>query len=829
MAIGNSSIATLIEKAKNTISTLADEKYYDNIFRKNDFALINSYLALTAFEQERNIYIRTCNYESALQLAIPILYPIAIKILLENANLYNPYFEEVAENNYFVNNTGIYINTTDNNSNIKDKFVLKRFIKDGFRYKYPKNTQDIFNFYFLVPKIYEPQRNIIKKLEHYRSFFSSIHKKASENNIFPPSLFKKKIMLVCQKSYIKDQLKNTFLNCIPLAFIINNNNEEFSIESNMLIDPMILITYQYEIAFEYIKRHNNETQFSYLLIIDANKENNVSFRIKNFCANEYIKNFGFIGNEPVKNDNSMLLWNWENKEEMKLKGKFEINYDFSHSLEESSEITQAVNKYYEILVKINNEFEEIKFYYPAINSLQRIIKDKLYQITEFDSKIAEHMFTRMQESFLSHFYEIEDFEEYYNELKQILYKIYNLLRSSPGIKERLQTMNKEKIYLVVENTEYDNWEQNLENYDNVYLFSYKDFLKDITSHNSKSTYWLTFIPDEKKLIQLYNTLLEQEVNVRLLLYPSEIRIFKARQKNIREKIRNNYGIKDLSLFPELEIEVQEKELLDDLINRFEEEFDDYTDIYDYNSNRYLFYKISVLDREENKNIITIPHKILKETNSEIDLVTINDLISGDNILVYDNKKRESFYEILSEESEKIKDVNYYSILWKERLKKYLNYEVIDYSKSENYYSVDKMGKLCNYLGIKPDYIIRNWFNNPDRVRFPKKSILEKLVTILKNNYLLNSEEEREIKSARKFFVGIMISLGQNLSSELQTIMLINENSRDNFIKENVIDNKNQFPFLCRFDLESIKSIIKHNFTKYKFIEIIEKEEVEDND
>ncbi len=40
MAIGNSSISTLIEKAKNKISTLADEKYYNYIFRKNDF-LIN--------------------------------------------------------------------------------------------------------------------------------------------------------------------------------------------------------------------------------------------------------------------------------------------------------------------------------------------------------------------------------------------------------------------------------------------------------------------------------------------------------------------------------------------------------------------------------------------------------------------------------------------------------------------------------------------------------------------------------------------------------------------------------------------------------------------
>lgn len=78
-----------------------------------------------------------------------------------------------------------------------------------------------------------------------------------------------------------------------------------------------------------------------------------------------------------------------------------------------------------------------------------------------------------------------------------------------------------------------------------------------------------------------------------------------------------------------------------------------------------------------------------------------------------------------------------------------NYKIVDSSENESYYNIEKIWNLANYLGIKPDYILKTGLII--RTRFvSSKSILEKLLVILKNNYLLNSEEEREIKSARKF-------------------------------------------------------------------------------
>ena len=824
MALSDSALSTLLEKANNYNASLADNIYYESIFANNNFGLINSYIAFTAFQQERNIYIRTCNLDSALQLALPILYPIAIKILLENADLYHPHFEEVAEDNYFVNKKNIYeVGYRDS------KPCLIGNVKNGYSYINIPNDTALLNTYYLVPKNSKANKNIIKSLNHYELVFNSITTNPYKSIRKPPSLFTKKIMVVGTKSYLEEKIKqNSFLSSFPIAFIINNEEDNYQLDTELPLDPMILITHKYQTAFKYIEKYYKESKFEYFLLIDSNKENNISAKIKNFCANGFVKNFGFIGNEIIKNDNTMLLWNWGNIEEMKIKGKYGIKFDYSFSLEESTELTQEINKYIEILKNMADEFEEISkdLYCFATRGLKKILDDKLFKITDIDSEIINYMFQKMSDILLSNYYETEDFEKYYKELKNILYNIFNLLRSTPGIKQKLQLMNEKKVYLVVENSRYDEWKNSLSDFDNVYLFSFRDLLKDLKSKNSKDLYWLTFIPDEKKLLQLYNTLVDQEVSIHLLLHPSEIRIFTAKQKNINKYTSNKHEIKDTSLFPEIESEVQEKESLDDLISRFEDNFEDTINNFDYESNCYSSYKISVLDIDENKKNIIVPLTILRDNGSEINLVTVDSLLPGDNIFVYDSKDKKSLYEILSEKSEKIKDVNYYSRLWKDRLKKYLNYKIVDSSENESYYNIEKIWNLANYLGIKPDYILKNWLNNTDQVRFPQKSILEKLLVILKNNYLLNSEEEREIKSARKFFVGIMISLGLNLSSELQNIMLGEKDSKENFIKENVIGNPNQFPLLYRLDWESILGIIGYNFVKYKFIEILNREEID---
>jgi hypothetical protein len=84
-----------------------------------------------------------------------------------------------------------------------------------------------------------------------------------------------------------------------------------------------------------------------------------------------------------------------------------------------------------------------------------------------------------------------------------------------------------------------------------------------------------------------------------------------------------------------------------------------------------------------------------------------------------------------------------------------------------------------------------------------------------------------IRSARSFFTGVMISLGQNLSSEVQSIILEHEGSLEEYVTRIVCENSNEYPVLSRFDVAAIVSIVRHNYEKCTFIKLGEK--VDDND
>lgn len=199
MALSDSALSTLLEKANNYNASLADNIYYESIFANNNFGLINSYIAFTAFQQERNIYIRICNLDSALQLALPILYPIAIKILLENAALYHPHFEELAEDNYFVNKNIYEVGYRDS------KLCLIGDVKNGYSYINIPNDTALLNTYYLVPKNSKANKSIIKLLNNYELVFNSITTNPYKSIRKPPSLFTK-IMVVGTKSYLEEKL-----------------------------------------------------------------------------------------------------------------------------------------------------------------------------------------------------------------------------------------------------------------------------------------------------------------------------------------------------------------------------------------------------------------------------------------------------------------------------------------------------------------------------------------------------------------------------------------------------------------------------------------------
>lgn len=116
------------------------------------------------------------------------------------------------------------------------------------------------------------------------------------------------------------------------------------------------------------------------------------------------------------------------------------------------------------------------------------------------------------------------------------------------------------------------------------------------------------------------------------------------------------------------------------------------------------------------------------------------------------------------------------------------------------------------------------------VRFPQKSKLIRLVEYLESEEYLTKEESDKIYENRRRFMGVMISLGHNLSAETQLILLSQNIDLYEQIQENVIDNDSEYPILSKLDIESVKSIIKHNYTQKKFVRVVvEGEEDEDED
>lgn len=812
-------ILDILEDAKRELSNYNILDIYEKLYEDKDFLLFNSYITLKAFLEKKNIYISTNSKESAIELTLPIIYPIASLLLKYNSELYHPNFEDIAENYIFMNNRKCYKYVD------KDGIPsLKYKIKDGYGYKHFMNREDILKSYFIIDKKYYTEKRSCAHLDQYKDRFSMIVGK----NIIPPSFYPHKMIVVCQKNDFYKHLRiHSMSYFFPIKYITQNN--EIS-DVNLPIDSLIIIASNYELSRFYIREYCNSYGIDYFLMIGDNKINKYKSQIKNDCANGLFSNFCLIGNQEISTDNTLILWNWTKREEQNLSGKYGIQFDYN-SIDECQEFNEIVQKYYSIIHDIIDEYSTSEFVKDAREGLLNIIYDKLNTIENFDIEVGNIIKTKITNSLLSNNYEEEDIQENVNKLISILKEIYLFKINCSNIIDKIFNINKEKEPIVVHKNNFNLWENKLKSIeeDTTLLCTFREFKSRIMGNNNTNSYIFTYIPNYKQLNWLYNIVLEREITLQFLLYSPEIKIMKTRLKKMLKY--SNYGYKDNSLFLDADFCLVEKESTDDLISRFEDGFVDNNDSIDIKSEGYYVYnpfELVVLDYNGNPKIVTSPYKILKKDESSIELVSAEDLKENDIILLYENKSRESLYEILSSESEKIAQVNYYSSLWKNKLRQYIEYNNTVYIlNKEKTYNQNKLNKLAKDIGINPEYILNNWINEQSKTRFPQKSKLDMILTFFMDNNILNLEETEGILSARNFFTGIMISLGQNLSAELQSIKLGVEENLEEFIIKEVIKNEKEYPILSRFDADSISSIIKHNYIEYQFIQIKEGSNLDD--
>jgi len=195
---------------------------------------------------------------------------------------------------------------------------------------------------------------------------------------------------------------------------------------------------------------------------------------------------------------------------------------------------------------------------------------------------------------------------------------------------------------------------------------------------------------------------------------------------------------------------------------------------------------------ENNDIVVLDENktVLLKTKNVERPEKVKNIKVGDKIRVYENSSKESLYKIALEADNEghFKEIEQASKIWKTALnqlsKKFMS--ITDFLKYLN----------KNGLSITNEITLRNWINPESNVKFPQKEKDLKVIRKVCNNKELKelNENFERILSARRYYNGIMIALGRDLSDDITLFIQTKKKGKmlnkfsDEQIKEMIIQN-----------------------------------------
>ena len=825
MKRSHADILDLAELAKGEFGMYANCTGSKDLLLKDSFGSVNGLTAQRAYNEGKNLYLGVSGKDSAQAVVLPVLYPAACRLLLESLPDFMPPFDEIKHKSVFISEGIVWRYRF-----IEGKHAMIRRIRSGTKARFFKDPNLLPTSHFISDASIDPESNFSRTLEAFQEFYVLL----TGYDTHAPSFFPRKIMVICNKTELFNHLRILNLyHCFPMAGITSKQTEY--INGTLPIDPLIMVASNYEAAREYILSHRGQFTIDYLIANGEDKVGRIRSQIKNDCANGIFSRYCLIGSQVILNDNNMALWHWDKKEEMKLRDMLELELVMEPT-EDCIPLTEAVNDFYQCLSDINDEYGSTELFSEIKLDLYKILSDKLNEFGDFYQDLGNASREKTEKSLLSDNFDEEDFQEDLDRILNSLMAVHQAKMACPDYLDMLVCKISPAIPLVVRNSRLQTWKDGtLSKLSSQYqIIAYKDFIKEMAYPRPRSEYVFTFLPTLQQMVSMTNMMTKKKVSARMVLYPPELSILRSRLKKIRDWNRGNEGPKDATIFPNLNFSPIARETSEDLIERFEGQYSE--DTVDLDMGGYLSYGtatclIEAIDQKGSSVVISTPHKVLRSFDDDLELVLVTELETGDNILVYDNKSRESLYSILSEESEKFAKVNSYSLLWKRRLWEYVSVftpsDENTAGNDERFLDPELLRKLSYRLGPSQDYIYNHWIKRGSSVYYPQKKMLDRVLAFLREHNLLSPDERDRIKSSRSFFVGVLISLGQNLSSETQQILLNKEDDLNGYIKRHVVDNSSRYPILSRFDADVIRSIIHHNYCHYTFVAIKDQEEHSD--
>jgi hypothetical protein len=771
----------LIDKAKEYLS----KEYHLEALNLSDFQAINFYLMDKAINKEDNLFIESYDKELPTLSQFPAVLSVAISLFFKN----------------FCDNHTVY----------KVGAVLQ---KDRRRYKILQVNTD--NYTVIGGKKGEEFRATIKHKDIHKykittgqrtgrrvkigfTHFTEFYERIFNEKANLPSQFKYKAVIIMSKKEFDSELKSQknididVKKAIPMRWIARSGAESWN---HIPVEPMIYCVPDYDTLQTYVldKGISIET----LIVIGRNKyKDEVSTKIRLALRNEDIPNCIVLGSEGFNDEqNQFLKWQWTFPEfeylEDKKPGEIRV-IDI-----EDSFYQKAIDDFMQYLKTLEKENGMILL---NVKRLRRflyalVLSKHTNSRTLSQLEYIQHLIKKVaSETIEQDFYDLElDDTEVQIKIKEHVDNIFNSFNNN-----KLKYLECQPFinFLIVPDKLAENWKDEFKGKHHK-ICSLKAF-KKIESENrdSKQVFVLSIYNNGMYYDEVLDIAINSQHRFTFLSYPEEAKVIKSYIDTYNNSLITEYQSKDRKKLTGLEFKIKLKEVeentsLEDIMDGFYKRNELSEKTYDYESNKQINYRINFQGTKESLVYDGSKTVLIKKNGKWIKSKTYN-LLPGDTVRVYNNLSKERLFGIASQEDSngRFQEVEKMTKLWKESLTIYFSKRV----EQDRHYDKERLLSSLKSKGSKITNVvtISKWLNKEDKERFPHSDNELKAMRMLFDDEILN-KTFAELLRVKRFYRGLMISLGRDLSDDVM----------DFIISEGNVKGK----MLSKFETEEINSFVK---------------------
>jgi len=785
----------LLQKSKDDLK----KRYNFELILKNDFDIINANLINKTLNQnDYNLFIQTILTESKSSYYFPVIIAVAASLFFKN------YCDDKTEYNIgdVLQKDGIrYIINAIYPEYYEFLSYQKRGVKRTTRIYKTDNLKK-----YIITTADLSKRKVNTRFNNYKEFFNDLF-----NVDYFPSKFSYKSVIILEKKSFLDELKHhyefDFKKSIPFKWVGKNGIERNESEY-IPIEPMIYLTSDYEIFKEHLS--DNIENLDSVIFIGKNKYEPHITKIKKDLRREIIPKAIFIGDEEINEFNDLIKWKWTYPEVQNLN---KINKNETNIIEVTSDnLIESITDFNDFIKSIENEFsidcKSIIYFTRYIFSIIMIgFQTRLDNHLQFVERVLkEKTETVLSESLYSINQNPQQYIENANEKIEEIFKNLNC-------EKFIKFITQDKIdIIIVPNRQKNAWEElvNLFTHftkNRVKVFSINTFMKTQSLFSiPQNVYILSLFGFNCKFYDLIKLLSKSSHKINYILYSDEKVLLKNEMKKIKNEQLSEYYSEDRKQLCDIDFpKIKEAESIHQKIEELYSDFSGYNQNYNYDLSDHLYYKIT-FENSETEEIDGHRTVILEKDLEESKKEQVSNLMTGDKIRIYENTDRKKLLTLAKQEDDegRLETIFSYSIFWKESLLKFFE------NISDIFYTLDSLLSDLKTNGAKLKIAtLTNWLDIDNDNLFPHS--IENLRAIQRT---INDEkfdlEFNNILKSRRLYRSIMISLGHNLSEELNDYIISKKRIKGEFLQ--------------KFSDNQIDSFLKHTapLRTIKNIEISER-------